>query len=229
MLNKQKILIVEDEAVIAEHLKIILENSGIEHIELAYDKENALVTLSNFQPDLVLLDIHMKNEFDGIEIAEYLNLNQPTPFIFITAHSDATIINKATKTKPIAYITKPFKQADIYAAINIASHNLKKKETTISFKDGYDDVFLNVDSILYVKSEKNYIDIVCLNKKHSIRNSLDWFLEKVSNSDFMRIHRSYIINTNQIQKLSSSAVFIKDFTIPISRKYISSLRQKIQK
>lgn len=77
MLNKQKILIVEDEAVIAEHLKIILENSGIVHIELAYDKENAIAALSSFQPDLVLLDIHMKNEFDGIEIAEYLNLNQP--------------------------------------------------------------------------------------------------------------------------------------------------------
>lgn len=227
MIETKKILIVEDEAVIAEHLKMLLENNGIDQIELAYSKDSALKAFKNYNPDLIFLDIHMENEMDGIELANHINEYFQIPFIFVTAHSDNVIIKKATQTKPAAYITKPFKNADIIAAINIAINNSRKPEKSFSFKDGYDEIFIKNEEILFVKSEKNYIDLVCLNRKYTLRNSLDWFLQTNSSEDFMRIHRSFIVNVNHIKKLSSSSVEITDYIIPISRKYLAELRVKL--
>lgn len=227
MIETKKILIVEDEAVIAEHLKMLLENNGIDQIELAYSKESALKAFKNYKPDLIFLDIHMENEMDGIELANHINEHHQIPFIFVTAHSDNAIIKKATQTKPAAYITKPFKNADIIAAINIAINNSQKPEKSFNFKDGYDEIFIKNEEILFVKSEKNYIDLVCLTRKYTIRNSLEWFLQTNTGEDFMRIHRSFIVNINHIKKLSSSSVEITDYIIPISRKYLAELRVKL--
>ena len=227
MIETKKILIIEDEAVIAEHLKMLLENNDIDQIELAYSKESALKAFKNYKPDLIFLDIHMENEMDGIELANHINEHYQIPFIFVTAHSDNAIIKKATQTNPVAYITKPFKNADIFAALNIAINNSRKSESTFSFKDGYDEIFIKNEEILFVKSEKNYIDLVCLNRKYTLRNSLDWFLQTNSSEDFMRIHRSFIVNVNHIKKLSSSTVEITDHVIPISRKFLADLRIKL--
>jgi len=228
MIETKKILIVEDEAVIAEHLKMLLENNGIDQIELAYSKDSALKAFKNYKPDLIFLDIHMENEMDGIELANHINEYFQIPFIFVTAHSDNVIIKKATQTKPAAYITKPFKNADIIAAINIAINNSRKPEKSFSFKDGYDEIFIKNEEILFVKSEKNYIDLVCLNRKYTLRNSLEWFLQTNTSKEFKRVHRSFIININQVNKLTSNTVEINNFSIPISRKYLAELRQNLK-
>ncbi len=227
MIETKKILIVEDEAVIAEHLKMLLENNGIDQIELAYSKESALKAFKNYKPDLIFLDIHMENEMDGVELAFHINEHYQIPFIFVTAHSDNAIIKKATQTNPVAYITKPFKNADIFAALNIAINNSRKSDNVFNFKDGYDEIFIKNEEILFVKSEKNYIDLVCLNRKYTLRNSLEWFMQNNLSDDFMRIHRSFIVNVNQIKKLSSSSVEITDHVIPISRKFLADLRIKL--
>lgn len=224
-----KILIAEDEGVIAEHLKLILNSIGFENVEVANDKERALAAIDLFKPDLVLLDIRMKNELDGIDIAKIINEKYMLPFIFISSHSDSEILDKAIDTKPAAYITKPFKKADIYAAITLA---IKNKEIASSpyiiIKDGYNDVKIELDSVLYVQSERNYIDIYCKFKKYNTRNSLEWFMQNVSENQFMRVHRSYVINISMIQMLTSTDVSIDEKLIPISRKYLANIRSKIK-
>jgi DNA-binding LytR/AlgR family response regulator len=227
-LKKIRILIIEDEGLIAEHLKIILLADGFINLRIANDKERALIALLEFKPELVLLDIRMKSPFDGIEIAELLNKEYRTPFIFITAHSDPIILGKALSVKPSAYISKPFNNADVCAAINIAISNFpNQKYETLIVKDGYTQLILNINDILFIKSDKNYIDIYCDKEKHSIRNSLDWILKNIPENHFMQIHRSYIININKINKVSSSTVQIREHNIPISRNLISLLKQRI--
>lgn len=224
-----KILIIEDEAIIAEHLKILLKSLGFHYFETAHNKEDGLLKLNSFNPDLVLLDIRMKNELDGLEIAHSINENNKVPFIFITAHSDAKIIDKAIETKPAAYITKPFKNPDVFAAINIAIKNITNiPNPTFSFKDGYDEVFIDVNTILFVKSDKNYIDIICESSKYSLRNSLEWFSQSIESDKFMRIHRSYVVNISKISKLTSNFVEISQNQIPVSRKYLADLRMRLK-
>jgi two-component system, LytTR family, response regulator LytT len=226
MIHSIKILVVDDEGVIAEHLKVILNSLGFSYVQLANNKEKALLLMKDYAPDLVLLDIRMEEELDGIEIAEIINTKYKTPFIFITAHSDAVILKKALEKMPAAYITKPFKKMDIYAAMNIAIANKILTHTeTLIIKDGIADIKIEVDTILFVQSERNYIDIICAEERYSIRNTLEWFAQSTSEKKFMRVHRSYIVNLRKIKKMTRTHITINDVEIPVSRKYVNELRK----
>jgi two-component system, LytTR family, response regulator LytT len=218
MINNFKILIVDDEVLIAEFLKDELLSLGYYYIELAHHKQQVLLKIEEFQPQLVLLDIRMKTEREGIEIAEEINRSHNIPFIFITAHSDTEILKQALETKPVGYITKPFKQIDVYAAVRLVEVNFEKvEEKCIVFKEGHANVKLFVDEILYVQSNDNYIHIFIKAKKYTVRNTLEWFKENTPDELFHRTHRSFIVNITKITKSTSKSVFINDIEIPVSR------------
>ena len=213
-----KILIVDDEVLIAEFLKDELITLGYNTIALAHSRRQTFTLIEEFKPQLILLDIRMKNEREGIEIAEEINKSYNIPFIFITAHSDKEIVQYALSTMPSGYITKPFKQIDVYAAIHLVETNLESTaELFLMFKDGFANVKVLVDSILYSQSDDNYIHIYTTSKKYTLRNSLDWFKENTPQHIFHRTHRSYIVNITKITKSTSKSVFINDIEIPVSR------------
>ena len=218
MKHNFKILIVDDEVLIAEFLKDILQSLGYSNLRLAHNKDQAIVHVIEFMPDLVLLDIRMNGELEGIEIAEEISLHYKTPFLFITAHSDKIIVQKALDTKPVGYITKPFKKMDIYAAVHLVEINKElMNEKHLVFKDGFTMVKLSFDDLLYVQSDDNYIHIYAKQKKYTLRTTLGWFKENTPEELFRQIHRSYIINMNKITKTTSKSVFIDDTEIPVSR------------
>lgn len=213
-----KILIVDDEVLIAEFLKDVLNELGYQNLVLAHNKRQAMIQLEEFHPELVLLDIRMKEELEGIQIAERINQEYKIPFIYITAQSDKEIIRKALGTKPAGYITKPFKQPDIYAAIRLAEENAEKNsEKFLSFKDGYSMVKLSIDEILYAKSNDNYIDLFTTSKKYTLRYTLDWLVEHTPDGMFHRTHRSAVVNITKITRATSKSVFIGEVEIPVSR------------
>jgi DNA-binding LytR/AlgR family response regulator len=218
MNSKVKILIVDDEVLIAEFIKDVLMSLDFKLLSLAHTKEDAIKEINVFKPDLILLDIRMENEFDGIEIAKEINSNFKIPFIFITAHSDKEIIEKALNTIPSGYITKPIKKMDVYAAINLAIRKTEVvEEQFITFKDGYDTVKLSFNDILYAESEGNYINIFTLQKKYAIRNSLEWFISNMPKNGFEKVQRSYVVNMKKVHRATSKSLFINDIEIPISR------------
>lgn len=218
MNSKVKILIVDDEVLIAEYIKDVLLSLNFKLLNLAHTKEEAFHEIKLFKPDLVLLDIRMENELDGIEIAQEINSNFKIPFIFITAHSDKEIIEKALNTMPSGYITKPIKKMDVFAAINLA---IKKAEVVdeqfLNFKDGYDTIKLSFNDILYAESDGNYINVITLQKKYAIRNSLEWFISNMPKNGFEKVQRSYVVNLKKVHKATSKSLFINDIEIPISR------------
>lgn len=218
MNNPFKILIVDDEVLIAEFLKDELIALGYQYIALAHNKKQAFIQIEEFEPQLILLDIRMKTDREGIEIAEEINAKYKTPFVFITAHSDKEIVKQALNTNPQGYITKPFKQIDVYAAIHLVESNYQKlNEKVLVFKDGYTEIKILADNILYAQSDDNYIHVFTENKKYTIRNSLEWFKENTPDELFHRSHRSYIVNVTKITKSTSKSVFIGEFEIPVSR------------
>jgi len=213
-----RILIVDDEVLIAEFLKDELLALGYHNIELAHHKKQALLKIEEFHPQLVLLDIRMKTEREGIEIAEEINKLYNIPFIFITAHSDKEIVKQALGCKPAGYITKPFKQIDVYAAVHLVEVNFEKtQEQYLVFKDGYTNVKLLVDDILYIQSDGNYIHINTTTKKYTLRNTLEWIKEQVPQQLFHQTHRSFIVNFTKITKTTVKSVFIGELEIPVSR------------
>lgn len=224
------VLIVDDEVLIAEDLKDSLLSFGIKKIDMAHDKKSAIETLKQFDPDIILLDIRMENETDGLEIGNYIAENTQKPFIYITAHSDVKMIANIIKTNPVAYITKPIKKSDLYASIGLAVKKIRLAEKNrLKIKDGHSTVLIPHNTILYIKSDGNYVDIYCDTKKYSIRQSLDSLVSELDSSIFFKIHRSYVVNTSKIVRFSKKEVVINSTSLPVSRNLNKELEQFMSK
>ncbi|MBL7733171.1 MAG: response regulator transcription factor [Chitinophagaceae bacterium] len=118
-----RVLIAEDEPLIAKNIGMYLNNNDYEVAAIAYDAEEALHQLKRLQPDFAILDINLESEQDGIDIAEYINKNNFIPFVFLTSYSDKETIERAKKTNPAGFIVKPFNEKTLYATIEIALAN----------------------------------------------------------------------------------------------------------
>lgn len=118
-----KVLIVEDDPLIAIDIEQILNNLNFRVSGTAYNPEDALLSLKNNTPDIVLLDVNLDSDKDGIHIAEIINEKYQLPFIYLTAHADKTTLERAKKTKPAGYIIKPFDERDLLAGIEIGLYN----------------------------------------------------------------------------------------------------------
>jgi len=229
-MSAAKILVVEDEVLIAEHIKDYLKSFGLNDVSLVHNKKNALQAIDHIQPDLVLLDIRLQGAMDGIELAKLIDEKGHVPYIFITANADLLVIQQATYTKAAAYITKPIKKSDLFAAIQIALKPAESEEVKcLQVKDSGSTLSIPHRDILYIESSGNYIIIYTKAKKTIVRLSLEWAELELPDNQFMRIHRSYIVNLRAVQRINSKSVFIGEMEIPISRANISKISDFLSK
>jgi PAS domain S-box-containing protein len=128
MVNK-KILVVEDEMITAETIKMTLQKLGYEISGIANSKKEALQMAEKNVPDLVLMDIRLHGKMDGIEAAEQIRSRFGIPVVYLTAHADKDTLTKAKITDPFGYILKPFEKRELHTAVEIAlsKHNMEKK------------------------------------------------------------------------------------------------------
>ncbi len=115
-----KVLIVEDEPLIASDIEFTLNEAGYNVIGISHSCLKAMDMVNNRKPDIVLLDISIKGEKNGIDIGENLKKNYNIPFIYITSYADKTTLELAKATLPYGYIVKPFKDRDIISSIEMA-------------------------------------------------------------------------------------------------------------
>jgi DNA-binding NarL/FixJ family response regulator len=118
-----KVLIVEDEPLIAKNIGMYLNNNDYEVAGIAYDPDDAFYQLKKQQPDFAILDINLESDKTGIDVADYINRNNFIPFIYLTSYSDKETIEKAKQTNPSGFIVKPFNEKTLYATIEIALSN----------------------------------------------------------------------------------------------------------
>lgn len=121
-----RILIVEDEAIIAEDIADLCRLNGYEVCGTAYSAHKALSMIKSHTPSLVLLDINLQDRIDGLEIASYLREKYHIPFIFLTSYSDKETLSQAKKTSPLGYIVKPFNKEQLYSTIELALAQIEK-------------------------------------------------------------------------------------------------------
>lgn len=127
MSSECKILIVEDEPLIAEHIATYLNNSDFMVSGIAYDDEEARQLLRTSSPDAVILDINLDGETDGIQLAEFINKNYQLPFLFLTSYADRETLERAKKVEPWGYIVKPFNEKTLQATLEIAISNFAQR------------------------------------------------------------------------------------------------------
>ncbi|MCK4811653.1 MAG: response regulator [Methanosarcinales archaeon] len=119
-MGKARILIVEDEAVVAENLEMAITDGGYEVVGRADNADDAVNAASELKPDLILMDIVLSGKKNGIDASYEIKEKLDIPVIFLTAYSDFKFVDKAKNTEPYAYIVKPFQEGQLFASIEMA-------------------------------------------------------------------------------------------------------------
>ena len=130
-MEKARIMVVEDEAIIAADISAILQKLGYDVVHVACSAEEAIQKAAELFPDIVLTDIFLKGATDGIAAAEKIRTTLGIPVVFLTANSDESVFQKAKKTEPFGYVLKPFEESDelIAAVRQVLTDNQRKRDT----------------------------------------------------------------------------------------------------
>ncbi len=127
-MTEKKILIVEDNAIVARETSERLKHLGYTVTGIAARGTDAIENARTSRPDLILMDINLKGDMDGIETATKIAEFSDAPVIYLTAYSDDETLQRARKTKPLAYLVKPFKERELYSNIELAMHRAKSEK-----------------------------------------------------------------------------------------------------
>jgi DNA-binding LytR/AlgR family response regulator len=240
--QKFSILIVEDERLVAKDIAARLTQAGYAIAGIADNFDSAISLFAANLPDLVLLDINIKGDKNGIDIATTINNSVPTPFIFVTAQTDADTLQKAKNTFPSAYLVKPFTTNHLTVSIDLALHNFayQKSGTTektivngveeeeeniylnqdfVFIKDGQTYIKINQKEVLMIESEGNYVKIHTVEKRYLIRCTINKAIEKMKQPYFVRVHRSFCVNINRVTKFDEHDIILEHVKVPIGRNY----------
>ncbi len=237
-MNTISIGIVEDEMIIAYDMQSKLQSLGYTVAEPCGSYAAAIQMLTSAPPDLVILDINLDGRNEGIEIGKFIRKNMYIPFIYLTANSDTATVAAAKETTPNAFLVKPFNKDSLYSAIEIALHNynsnrhVKNERSAEKSGEARDFLFvkigdyfnrINFADILYMESEHNYVNVYTGQKKFPVRTTMQEFLESFDTGRFVRIHRSYVVNIDKIEKINAVNVIINGKEIPVSSNYREEL------
>ncbi len=238
-----KILLVEDELIIADYMQECLMQFGYDVIGTCISYSEAVISMEKSRPDIILMDITLKGGKSGIDLAGYINRELQLPFVYITSHSDRNTIDKAKQTLPYAYLIKPFSENDLYAAIETAlmqfgakKGNVEERaneEKPIVIKDGIfiknkgKFVKIQMDELLVLEANDNYATLYTIAGQYVLKTTLKTLQEALPDC-FWRIHRSYVINLRHIKSFDSEEAVVGNKTLPIGKSYFNELMEKIK-
>jgi DNA-binding LytR/AlgR family response regulator len=218
--------IIDDDAPMRLLLASLLQE--LSHLELAGsygDPIEAIPFLIEKKPDLLFLDVEMP-KMSGVEFAE--TLDPSTKVIFISSRKDYAV--DAFNLNAIDYILKPFTLARLSKAVMKANKTKILPTSTDLFikttNQSYERVVKN--EILYIEALGDYVQLYTANKRFVMNGTLKNAVEQLENDDFLRIHRSYLVNLNKIDKIDDSTVVIQGKVIPIGRSFKKEFLAKIQ-
>jgi CheY-like chemotaxis protein len=136
-MEKPAIFIVEDEAIVADDIKETLKNLGYNVTGIAKSGEIALEKVRDTKPDLILMDIHLAGQIDGVETAGKIHVLYDIPVIYLTAYADKILLDRAKVTEPYGYIIKPYDERELHSIIEMAlykhriEHEVKKRDAVL--------------------------------------------------------------------------------------------------
>ena len=247
MQKKVKILIVEDEMIIAANISLQLNELGYEVTGILPRGEEALMHITAEKPDILLLDINLKGTLNGIETALEMQKTHDIPVIYLTANADEAHFTKAKETHPYAFIAKPYKKLDLKRAIELTITQVGCKNDPADAKTYEvpedrsfilnDCIFVrhlnamvkvNIRDIFYIEAERNYCRIYSNDREYLLVMTLKEMDSKLPSRHFMRIHRSYIINLSQIKEVATSHILINKKVIPVNKSQKKVLLRRLQ-
>ncbi|WP_016776485.1 LytR/AlgR family response regulator transcription factor [Anaerophaga thermohalophila] len=240
MSNKVSVLIVEDEIMIAEDIAMRLDEVGYETKGIVDNVDEAIVWLEEQRPDILLVDISLKGDKTGLDLARLINERFQLPFIFLSSLANQSVIEKARQVKPSAYLLKPFNDKQVRVAIELALFNFYGDESKESHApceehgEQHKNIFLqmpgclflrsgnafikvNFEDILWLEADSNYTVIHTKQGKFTYSTVLKKFEEKLPQKDFVRVHRTFIVNLSNVTGFEGNMLLVGDKEIPVNK------------
>lgn len=159
-MSKVKIMVVEDEAIVAEDIKHMLLSLNYDVPALAASGDEAIKKVKDTRPQLVLMDIMLKGNKDGVSVAEHIQYNYGIPVVYLTAYADDYTLERAKITEPYGYIIKPFEKKELYTTIEIALYKYNMERTLRENEKKYRTLFEDSGDAMYISNaEGKFIDV----------------------------------------------------------------------
>jgi len=194
-MSKSKILIVEDERITAEDLKNTLEKLGYEVTGIASSADSFYKSLLSDMPDLVLMDIFLKGDKDGIQLATEIKGKYQLPVIYLTAFSDPGILERAKISEPFGYILKPFQERELHSNIEMALHK-NRMEKRINHLTAILKAIRDVNQLIVrVNNSKELLQKTCDTLISTRAYSSAWLLIVDKNGNFQDAASAGLINS----------------------------------
>jgi DNA-binding LytR/AlgR family response regulator len=247
-MSKTNILIVEDESIVAKDIQHSLKKLGYTVVGMCSTGEDAIRTAEEVKPDLVLMDIMLKGDMSGIDAAGMIREKFNIPVIYLTAYADESTLSKAKVSEPYGYIIKPFKEIDLHTSIEMAIYKHEKETdvkkerdflySIVENKESKDIIFVKSNSrlvkvktsdIYFVEALKDYVVINTANARYTIHSTMKDIEKKLPPSDFIRVHRSFIVRIDKIVAIEQPNLILEEDKklIPIGGSYKDDLSKRL--
>jgi DNA-binding LytR/AlgR family response regulator len=236
MHEKIRIIIIEDEFVIAEDIRTLLLDNDYAVLNVFDTAEKAYPFITKELPDIILVDIHLAGKMDGVKLVTKVKATVQLPVVYITANSDTGTYERAKATHPNAFLIKPFTAPNLLATIDLAIANFadnaipSKIERANNVQPATEMVLnqnlfikangrykkIHVDDILFAEAAGSYVHIQTTDQRYTLSQNLSTFQRKTPLPHLVKIHRSFIVNVNQVDSFTESNVLIKQHQLPLS-------------
>ncbi|MGB0175772.1 MAG: response regulator [Owenweeksia sp.] len=246
-----KVLIVEDEVLVGRDIAARLKNAGYHIVDCVDTGREALHTLEKEMADIVLLDINLIGDMDGIETAEKIRARYELPIIFLTSLSDQETAERAKNARPAAYMLKPFNERQLHIAIQLAVSNYasqkpavlphEKSEKTVGDQEEHyllnDSIFIRnrnrfekvpFKAIQWLQADSNCTHIHTEEGKYFLTVTLGVIMDRLKYEQLVRTHRSYAINITHVTSFEGNCLFVGKQEIPVSRNYRDEVFRNFQ-
>jgi DNA-binding LytR/AlgR family response regulator len=238
------------ESIVSKDIQHSLNKLGYTVIGSASTGEKALELARAERPDIILMDIMLKGDLNGIETAEIIRKQFSIPVIFLTAYADESTLSKAKITEPYGYIIKPYKEIDLQTAIEMATYKHKKEQEIVRERDflfsvvehiepSNDFIFvksnsklvkLNTRDIYFIEALKDYVVIHAEDTRFTIHSTMKDIELKLGQQEFLRVHRSFIVRIDKIAAIEYPNLTLEDNkkNIPIGGSYKEELQNRLK-
>jgi DNA-binding LytR/AlgR family response regulator len=231
-----KILMVEDDMIIAADISMQLTKLGYEVIGISTRAEDALKTLESNRPDIILMDIVLTGKMNGIEAARIVLEKFQVPVIFLTSNADDASFQQALEAKPYAFVAKPFQKSHLERTIRLALQRIAVEQESAPVNETSDHVSAMEDrlfirskghmvkvllkEILYAEAERNYCKVHTEKESYLLSVPLRNVESQLPADQFIRVHRSFVVNLQKIDAVSEYHEYltIQSHQVPIARR-----------
>lgn len=237
-----RILATEDDPLHEEMLRLTLHRLGYFLIDVIYKPDEILRKIAATKPDLLLMDIDLGGDVNGIDLTKEINSRFDIPVIYVTSFSDSDTFAEAKKTGPNAYVVKPYEEAQLQRAIELAV--IGRQGINIASKGWGNDIVINkhiyvkengrlkkveLNAIKLIEAYDKYCFIHTHDQKIMIRSRLRDVIEQLPASIFCQVHRSYVININAVDSIHAAdhLISIMGKDIAVSKTYKNNLLSRL--